>query len=59
MPLYVHDCLVISETPKKAVLQLDKFFNMQPIYIAPPNIYLGVKVKKMRLPKMVEAWTFS
>ena len=38
MILYVDDCLAISETPKEEVLQLDKFFNMQPISIAPPNI---------------------
>ena len=59
MLLYVDDCLAISETPKEAVLQLDKFFKMQPNSIATPDIYLGGKVKKMRLPNMVEAWTFS
>ena len=59
MLLYVDDCLAISEAPKEAVLQLDKLFKMQPISIAPPNIYLGGKVKKMRLPNMVEACTFS
>ena len=32
---------------------------MQPSYIAPPNIYLGGKVKKMRFPNTVEARTFS
>ena len=32
---------------------------MQTSSIAPPNIYLGGKVKKMRLPNMVEAWNFS
>ena len=57
--LYVDDCLAISENPKEAVLQLDKFFKMQPISIDPPNIYLGVKVNKMSLPNMVEVWTFS
>ena len=59
MLLYVDDHLAISETPKEAVLQLDKLFKMQPVSIAPPIIYLGGKVKKMRLPNMVEAWTFS
>ena len=57
--LYVDNCLDISETPKEAVSQLDKFFKMQPRYIASPNIYLGSKVKKMRLTNMLEAWTFS
>ena len=59
MLLYVDDCLAISETPKEAVLQLDKVFKMQPSSISPPNIYLGGKVKNMRLPNMVEEWTFS
>ena len=57
--LYVDDCLEISETPKEEVLQLHKLFNIQPNYIAPPDIYLGGKVKKTRLPNMVEAWTLS
>ena len=55
MLLYFDDCLAISETPKEAVLQLDKLFKMQPSSIAPPNIYLGGKVKNMRLSNMVEA----
>ena len=32
---------------------------MKPSSIAPPNIYLGDKVKKICLPNMVEAWNFS
>ena len=59
IPLYDDDCITISETPKEAVLQLDKCFNMQPNYIAPTDIYLGGKVNKTCLPNMVEVWTFS
>ena len=59
MILYVDDCLAVSETPNEAALQHDKFFKIQPSSNAPPNIYLGDKVKKMRLPNMVEAWNFS
>ena len=59
MLLYVDDCLAISEHPKETVLQLDKYFKIQPSSIGPPDIYLGGKVKKMRLPNTVEAWTFS
>ena len=55
MILYVDVGLAISEAPKEAVLQLDKFFKMQQRSIAPPNIYLGGKAKKMRLMNMVEA----
>ena len=32
---------------------------MQPSSVATPNIYLVRKVKKMRLPNLVEAWIFS
>ena len=59
MLLYVDDCFDISESPKEALLQLYKFFKMQPNSIATPDIYLGGKVKKMRLPNMVEEWTCS
>ena len=59
MLLYVDDCCAISETPNEAVLQLDKLFKMQPSSIAPPNTYLGGKVKNMCLMNMVKAWTFS
>ena len=45
MLLYVDDCLAISEAPKEAVLQLDKLFKMQPNSIAPPDVYIGSKVK--------------
>ena len=57
--LYVDDFFVMYENPKEAVLQLDKFFNMQPNSIAPHNIYLGGKLNNMLLLNMVEAWTFS
>ena len=59
MILYVDDCLAISETPKEAVLQLDKFFKMKKNSIANIDIYLGGKVKKMHLLNMVDAWNFS
>ena len=39
MLLYVDDCLAISEHPKEAVLQLDKYFKMQPNSIGPPDIH--------------------
>ena len=59
MLLYVYDCFAISETPKEAVLQLNKLFKMQPNSIAPTDIYLGGKVNNMHLTNMVEARTFS
>ena len=52
---YVNACLSISENPKASVEQIDNFFKMQPTSIGPPNIYLGGKCAKVRLPNMVEA----
>ena len=57
--LYVDDTLCISEYPKEALLQIDKYFPMKRGSIGPPDIYLGGKVKKIQLPNGVEAWSLS
>lgn len=57
--LYVDDCLCVSEDPKDALLQLDKYFPMKPDSLGPPKIYLGGKVSKVQLPNGVSAWAFS
>ena len=49
--LYVDDCLCISENPKHAILQVDKYFPIKPTY-------LGGIVSKIQLPKGVHAWAF-
>ena len=57
--LYVDDCLCISENPKPALLQIDKYFPIKPASIGPPKTYLGGTVSKIQLPNGVHAWAFS
>ena len=38
---YVDDCLCISENPKPALLQIDKYFPIKPASVGPPKTYLG------------------
>ena len=57
--LYVDDCLCISENPKPALLQFDKYFPIKPASIGPPKTYLLGTVSKIQLPNGVCAWAFS
>ena len=53
--LYVDDCLCISENPKPALLQIDKYFPIKPASLGPPKTYLGGKVSKIQLTNGVHA----
>ena len=44
MLLYVDDALCISEYPKEALMEIDKYFMMKPGSINVPKIYLGAKI---------------
>ena len=57
--LYVDDALCVSEFPKEALLQVDKYFPMKKGSIGPPDIYLGGKVRKVELPNGALAWSLS
>ena len=54
--LYVDDCLVIHHAADTALHELDHFFKMKSGSIGDPNIYLGVKLRKVVLENGVEAW---
>ena len=62
--LYVDDTLVVSEHPKEALIELNKYFplkkdkNGKPL-IGPPSIYLGGKIFQLELPNGVVAWAIS
>ena len=64
MLLYVDDTLVVSEYPKEALIELNKYFplkkdkNGKPL-IGPPSIYLGGKISQVELPNGVVAWAIS
>ena len=56
--LYVEDCLCISENPKPALLQVDKYFPIKPASLGPSKTYLRGTVSKIQLPNGVHAWAF-
>ena len=56
---YVDDALAISLDPRSILLKVDKYFPMKPNSIAVPDIYLGAKISKARLPNGTEAWAMS
>ena len=56
---YVDDVLSISHNAEEVLNRLDKYFRIKPGSLGDPDIYLGAKLKKMRLPNGVEAWALS
>jgi hypothetical protein len=57
--IYVDDILCVSHAAKEALKRINKFFPMKPGSIQAPDIYLGAKISKVRLPNQVEAWAMS
>ena len=57
--LYVDDCLAIHHNPRQALEELDKYFEMKKGSIAEPDIYLGAKLRTVRLDNDVKAWSMS
>ena len=57
--LYVDDCLCIHHDAENVLRQVDKYFMMKPGSIGDPDIYLGAKLRKVRLDNGVEAWSMS
>jgi len=56
---YVDDVLSISHNAEEVLNRLDKYFRIKPGSLGDPVIYLGAKLKKMRLPNGVMACTLS
>jgi ribosomal protein L31E len=57
--LYVDDCLCINHDAERALQEIDKYFPMKAGSIGDPDIYLGAKLRKVRLTNGVEAWAMS
>ena len=57
--LYVDDCLAISHDAISVLEQLDKYFQMKPGSIGNPDIYLGAKLRSVRLNNGVRCWSMS
>lgn len=59
MLLYVDDCLAIHHDAEGALKQLDRYFQMKPGSIGDPKVYLGAKLKPIKLENGVVAWAMS
>ena len=57
--LYDDDCMAISHDAATTLREIDKFFPMKPGSISDPDVYLGGKLRKIRLPNGVFAWANS
>ena len=47
--LYLDDLMLIHHDAESVIWLIDKYFNLKPSSIGEPDIYLGAKLKKMRL----------
>ena len=57
--LYVDNCLFVSAYPRGALIQINKYFLMNPSCLDPPKVCLWGKVSRVILPNGVKAFFYS
>jgi hypothetical protein len=57
--LYVDDALVIHHDAMSELNKIDYFFGLKPTSVGDPDIYLGGKLRKVRMPNQVTCWALS
>ena len=57
--LYVDNCLCICHDAEAEIHKIDNFFTMKKGSVGDPDVYLGAKVKRMKIPNGVQAWALS
>jgi len=57
--LYVDDALVIHHDALSELNKIDYFFGMKESSVGDPDVYLGGKLRQVRLPNGVTCWTLS
>ena len=57
--LYVDDAMCIHHDAATVLDNIDTFFKFKPGSIDEPDIYLGAKLRRVKLPNLVEAWAIS
>jgi hypothetical protein len=57
--VYVDDLLAISEQPKLILDDINTYFHLKPESVGPPDLYLGAKLSKTKLPNGVDSWCNS
>jgi hypothetical protein len=56
---YVDNILCIHHDPMSVMGEINKYLPLKPSSVGNPDIYLGAKLKEMRLPNRVMAWGLS
>ncbi len=56
---YVDDILCIHHDPMSVMNEINKYLPLKPSSVGDPDIYLGAKLKEMRLPNGVLVWGLS
>eukprot|EP00957_Ditylum_brightwellii_P060277 4577832-Ditylum_brightwellii.AAC.1 len=56
---YVDDILVIHHDSHSVLRLIDKYFPLKPGSVGDPDMYLGTKLRRMRLDNGVIAWGMS
>jgi hypothetical protein len=56
---YVDDILCMHHDPMSVMGEINKYLPLKPSSLGDPDIYLGAKLKEMRLPNGVMAWGLS
>ena len=54
--LYVDDILCIRHDAESVITKFDKYFKLKPDSVGEPDMYLGAKVRPMKLENGVWAW---
>ena len=57
--LYVYDVMVVHHDALDVLMKIDKYFKLKPNSIRDTDIYIGAKLKKMRMANGVWAWENS
>ncbi len=57
--VYVDDLLAISEQPQAILNDVNTYFHLKPESVGTPDLYLGAKLSKTKLPNGVTAWCNS
>ena len=58
--LYTDNCLGVSDKAEGILKdEIGKYFELKPDSIGPPKVYLGGRLRKVKLESGVEAWDFG
>ena len=58
--LYVDDCLEVSDHGEKMLREdIGKYFKLKEKYIGPSDVYLGGKMRRVKLENGSKSWAFS